>query len=210
MATQTDRYRLETDTQLMCQVRNGDTHSYNLLLERHRKPLIHFLRRIVQNDFVAEELAQEVFLRVYRARQTYEPTAKFTTWLFRIASHVGINWLRDGTYERRRESLDAEDYAGLIRQIADRSPTVEELLLAAVKAQEVRDAIEALPANQRAAVIMHKYHELGYAEIAGVLHCSEAAVKSLLFRAYERLRSRLAHFSAPDFGAYDRATENSQ
>jgi RNA polymerase sigma-70 factor (ECF subfamily) len=190
----------------MCQVREGDADSYNLLLERHRKPLIHFLRRIVQHDSVAEELAQEVFLRVYRARETYEPTAKFTTWLFRIATHVGINWLRDGTYEKRRESLDTETYEGLVRQIADRTPTVEELLLAAVKAQEVRTAIEALPANQRSAVIMHKYHELGYAEIAGVLNCSEAAVKSLLFRAYERLRSRLAHFSDPDFGACDRAT----
>jgi RNA polymerase sigma-70 factor (ECF subfamily) len=194
----------------MCRVREGDPQSYNVLLERHRKPLIHFLQRIVQHECVAEELAQEVFLRVYRARQNYEPTAKFTTWLFRIASHVGINWLRDGMYERRGESLDAQDYAGLIRQIADRSPSIEQLLLAAVKAQEIRTAIDALPPNQRSAVLMHKYHELGYAEIAVVLNCSEGAVKSLLFRAYERLRARLAHFSEPVLGGCDRATDNTR
>ncbi len=178
----------------MCRVREGDAHSYSLLLERHRRPLIHFLYRMVQNQCVAEELAQEVFLRIYRSRETYEPLAKFTTWLFRIASHVAINWLRDGRHEKNRESLEEGD-GGACLQLPDRNPTIEEYLLAGVKTREIRSAIESLPANQRAAVIMHKYDELDYAQIARVLNCSESAVKSLLFRAYERLRSRLAHFS---------------
>lgn len=189
-------YAIEVDAELMCRVRDGDAHSYSLLLERNRKPLIHFLHRIVQNEFVAEELAQEVFLRVYRARSTYEPTAKFTTWLFRIASHVAINWLRDGRYEKYRESLDTEGLQAFYRDFPDRNPTIEESLLAGAKALEIRRAIDCLPANQRAAVIMHKYEELDYSQIAFALNCSESAVKSLLFRAYERLRSRLAHFSA--------------
>ncbi len=180
----------------MCRVRDGDSQSYTLLIERNQKSLIHFLQRMVQNDFVAEELAQEVFLRVYRARSRYEPTAKFTTWLFRIANHVAINWLRDGKYEKNRESLENDNNVSPSRDFPDRNPTIEQSLLEGVKAREIRDAIDCLPANQRAAVIMHKYEELDYSQIAFALNCSESAVKSLLFRAYERLRLRLAHFSA--------------
>jgi RNA polymerase sigma-70 factor, ECF subfamily len=187
---------VEMDAQLMCRVREGDVHSYTVLLDQHRKPLIRFLHRIVQNENVAEDLAQEVFLRVYRSRATYEPTAKFTTWLFRIATHVAINWLRDKRNERNRETLDLENGDRTHPELPDRNPTAEECLLESVKAQEIRDAIEALPENQRAAVILHKYHELAYSGIARVLNCSEGAVKSLLFRAYERLRSQLVHFSA--------------
>src|SRR6201982_1905762 len=78
---------LERDAQLMLRVREGDSTSFSLLLERHRAPVVHFLYRMVQNQAVSEELAQEVFLRVYRSRETYEPAGKFTTWLFRIAPH---------------------------------------------------------------------------------------------------------------------------
>ena len=84
----------------MLRVRDGDQASFGLLLEKHRGPVIHFLYRMVQNQAVAEELAQEVFLRVYRSRDNYEPTAKFTTWLFRIATHLGLNWIRDGRNEK--------------------------------------------------------------------------------------------------------------
>lgn len=184
---------LEPDTELMLRVKEGDTASFALLLERHRAPVIHFLYRMVQNQAVAEELAQEVFLRVYRARTSYEPTAKFTTWLFRIAMHLALNSLRDGKNERGQESLDVETPAAPGRQIADRKPTVEQDLVHEVKLREVRRAIHLLPAKQRAAVLMHKYHELEYSQIARVLNCSESAVKSLLFRAYETLRVRLAH-----------------
>src|ERR1700693_6125973 len=97
---------LERDAQLMLRVREGDDTSFALLLERHRGPVVHFLYRMIQNQAVSEELAQEVFLRVYRSRATYEPTAKFTTWLFRIATHLALNWLRDGKNEKGQERLD--------------------------------------------------------------------------------------------------------
>jgi RNA polymerase sigma-70 factor (ECF subfamily) len=150
---------------------------------------------MVQNQAVSEELAQEVFLRVYRSRATYEPTAKFTTWLFRIATHVALNSIRDRKKEKGHESLDEEMLDGLERQVADRQQTVEQAMVHEVKVREVRQAIEALPAKQRAAVLMHKYEGLDYAQIAGVLSCSESAIKSLLFRAYESLRGRLAHMA---------------
>ena len=186
---------LEQDAQLMLRVGEGDDTSFAVLLERHRGSVVHFMYRMVQNQAVSEELAQEVFLRVYRSRSTYEPTAKFTTWLFRIATHVALNSIRDGKKEKGHESLDAETPEGMERQVADRQPTMEQELIHEVRLREVRQAIEALPAKQRAAVLMHKYEGLDYTQIAGALRCSESAIKSLLFRAYESLRGRLAHMA---------------
>jgi RNA polymerase sigma-70 factor (ECF subfamily) len=184
---------LERDAELMLRVRDGDQASFTLLLERHRSPVLHFLYRMVQNQAVSEELAQEVFLRVYRSRNTYEPTAKFTTWLFRIATHLALNWIRDGKNEKLQESLDRETGDGATRQVADRVRTIEQELVHQSRLGEVRQAIEALPGKQRAAVLMHKYEEMEYSQIARSLGCSESAVKSLLYRAYESLRGRLAH-----------------
>jgi RNA polymerase sigma-70 factor, ECF subfamily len=187
---------LDLDAQLMLRVRDGDEESFRILLEKHRNSVIRFVYRMVQEQAVAEELAQEVFLRVYRSRGTYEPTARFTTWLFRIATHLALNSLRDGRNERGQQRLDGEGDGELpAREVADRKPSVEQRLVYQTRLQEVRDAIALLPEKQRAAVLMHKYEEMEYAQIANVLECSESAVKSLLFRAYETLRSRLAHMA---------------
>src|SRR5437667_606036 len=184
---------LEYDAELMLRVKEGDSASFDLLLEKYRLPVIHFLFRMVQNHGVSEELAQEAFLRVYRSRATYEPTAKFTTWLFRIATHLALNWLRDGRHERAQERLDRQVDDTPVREVADRSLSVEQRLLHNARLNEVRQAVAALPDKQRAAVLMHKYEEMEYSQIAKILSCSESAVKSLLFRAYETLRLRLAH-----------------
>lgn len=96
---------VDLDAQLMLRVKEGDTASFGVLLEKHRTPVIHFLFRMVQDNSISEELAQEVFFRVYRSRLSYEPTAKFTTWLFRIATHLALNWLRDGKRERGKRGL---------------------------------------------------------------------------------------------------------
>ncbi len=186
---------LERDAQLMLRVREGDDGSFALLLNQHRRPVVHFLFRMVQNQAISEELAQEVFLRVYRSRASYEPTAKFTTWLFRIATHVGLNWIRDRKHERGHESLEEEVIEGVGRQIPDRRPTVEHRMVSEARLDEVRRAVDALPPKQRAAVVMHKYHELDYDQIAKALGISRSALKSLLFRAYETLRDRLSHMA---------------
>jgi len=196
---------LDLDAQLMLRVREGDNDSFRLLLEKHRNPLVHFLQRMVQDAGASEELAQEVFLRIYRSRASYEPSAKFTTWMFRIASHVALNWLRDEKHERAAERIDGPGIAGKkqagrgedapAREIRDRHPSVEQTLVYENKLQEIRDSIAVLPAKQRAAVLMHKYEEMEYSQIAQALECSESAVKSLLFRAYETLRMRLAHLA---------------
>jgi len=186
---------LDYDAELMLRVKEGDGASFGVLLDKHRLSVIHFLYRMVQNHAVAEELAQEVFLRVYRSRATYEPTAKFTTWLFRIATHLALNSLRDGKNERLQERLDDQSNDMPVRQVSDRKPTVEASMVYESRLDEVRKAVATLPEKQRAAVLMHKYQEMEYSQIAKVLNCSESAVKSLLFRAYETLRARLAHMA---------------
>jgi RNA polymerase sigma-70 factor (ECF subfamily) len=186
---------LERDAQLMLRVREGDETSFALLLERHRTPVVHFLYRMVGNQAISEELAQEVFFRVYKSRATYEPTAKFTTWLFRIATHLALNSIRDGKKEKHQQSLDQELPDGREVQVADESLTVEQRMVADVRVREIRSAIDTLPEKQRTAVLMHKYQGLGYAQISHALSCSESATKSLLFRAYETLRGRLAHLA---------------
>jgi RNA polymerase sigma-70 factor (ECF subfamily) len=186
---------LDYDAELMLRVKDGDGASFGVLLDKHRTPVVHFLYRMVQNPAVAEELAQEVFLRVYRSRATYEPTAKFTTWLFRIATHLALNHLRDGRHERLEERLDDDSAEFPLRQVSDGRPSVEQRMVYEAKLDEVRRAVAGLPSKQRAAVLMHKYQEMEYSQIAKVLNCSESAIKSLLFRAYETLRARLAHMA---------------
>jgi RNA polymerase sigma-70 factor (ECF subfamily) len=186
---------LDFDAELMLRVKEGDGASFTILLEKHRLPVIHFLYRMVQNQGVAEELAQEVFLRVYRSRESYEPTAKFTTWLFRIATHLALNSLRDGKNQRLEERLDDDSSGAPVRQVSDKKPSVEQFMVNQARLDEVRRAVATLPEKQRAAVLMHKYEEMEYSQIAKVLSCSESAVKSLLFRAYETLRALLAHMA---------------
>jgi RNA polymerase sigma-70 factor (ECF subfamily) len=184
---------LDLDAQLMLRVKDGDEESFRILLEKYRNPVIHFVYRMVQDRAVSEEISQEVFLRVYRSRANYEVTARFTTWLFRIATRLALNWLRDGRRERGQQRIDNDDETG--HEIADRHLSVEQFMLYETTLQEVRDAISLLPAKQRAAVLMHKYEEMEYSQIATMLECSESSVKSLLFRAYETLRARLAHMN---------------
>jgi RNA polymerase sigma-70 factor (ECF subfamily) len=136
---------------------------------------------------------------VYRARGQYLPTAKFTTWMFRIATNLALNALRDGRYRQQEVSIDRAAFDSVDREseppaleIPDRQPSIELELIRRDRAEQIRRAVEALPEKQRAAVLLHKYQEMDYDEIAGVLGCSESALKSLLFRAYETLRVELA------------------
>jgi RNA polymerase sigma-70 factor (ECF subfamily) len=182
-----------SDVQLMLDVKAGDDASFNLLLQKYRTPLINFLYRMVRDSATAEDLAQEVFLRVYRARKQYSPSAKFTTWLFRIATNLALNSVRDNRHRQMDVSIDApveEDEAPV--QLPAREMRIDEHMIERDRAEFIRQAISSLPEKQRVAVLLHKYEEMDYAEIAKILECSESALKSLLFRAYETLRVQLA------------------
>jgi RNA polymerase sigma-70 factor (ECF subfamily) len=159
--------------------------------------MIGFMYRMTHNQSVAEELAQEVFLRVYRSRQGYAASAKFTTWLYRIATNLAVNHARDTKHERPENmvNLDEPDTdTGMTVDLADGGLNAEQSLLRTERLAAIRRQVEALPERQRMAVIMHKYQNLDYKQIAAVLKLSESATKSLLFRAYETLRETLKQF----------------
>ena len=184
------------DIDLMMRVKAGDWLSFAALMDRHRTNVEKFLFNKVRDRALAEELAQETFLRVYRARATYEPTARFKAWLFQIAAHLASNSRRDRRREKLHESLDYAPPYATPMQIRDACPSAEDRLLAAVTMGEVRRAVAALPEKQRAAVLLHKFAGCDYSEIALRFGCTQAAVKSLMFRAHERLRVNLAHLDA--------------
>lgn len=186
-----------SDADIMLRVREGDDAGFGVLIEKYRSPIVHFMFRMVHNQAIAEELAQEVFLRVYRSRQTYRAEAKFSTWLYRIATNLGVNHARDTKYERMAQNiyLDQPDpETGTTPDVADATPTVEQELVRGERLKAIRDQVLQLPERQRAAVLMHKYQGMDYKQIGEVLRLSESATKSLLFRAYQELRQKLKDF----------------
>jgi RNA polymerase sigma-70 factor, ECF subfamily len=185
------------DAAVMLRVAAGDEAGFNYLVGKYHRPMIHFLFRMVRNQAVAEELAQEVFLRVYRSRESYRAEAKFTTWLYRIATNLAVNHARDTKHERSAQTiyLDAPDEeTGTTPDVADDEPSVEQHLMRDERMAAIRKHVMALPERQKMAVVMHKYQGMDYKQIGDVLKLSESATKSLLFRAYQTLRDKLKDF----------------
>jgi RNA polymerase sigma-70 factor (ECF subfamily) len=186
-----------SDAAVMLRAAAGDESAFNYLAEKYHRPIHHFLFRMVRNQAIAEELTQEVFLRVYRSRESYRAEARFTTWLYRIATNLAVNHARDTKRERAVQNvyLDAPDEeTGTTPDVADDEPSAEQRLLRRERMKAIREHVMALPERQRMAVIMHKYQEMDYRAIGEVLKLSESATKSLLFRAYQTLRDKLKDF----------------
>ncbi len=186
-----------SDAEVMLRVKDGDESAFSYLVQKYRRPLVGFMYRLCHNPATAEELAQEVFLRVYRSRTSYEASAKFTTWLYRIATNLAVNHARDTRHERPENTvrLDEPDQeTGNTPDLAGETLTAEEQLLKRERLAAIRSKVNALPERQRLAVMMHKYQQMDYRQIAAVMKLSESATKSLLFRAYETLREQLKEF----------------
>ena len=186
-----------SDAAVMLRVAAGDEAGFNYLAGKYHRAMINFLYRMVHNQAVAEELAQEVFLRVYRSRESYRAEAKFTTWLYRIATNLAVNHARDTRHERSAQNvyLDAPDEeSGTTPDVADDTPSIEQSMLRDERMAAIRAHVMALPERQRMAVLMHKYQGMDYRQIGDVLKLSESATKSLLFRAYQTLREKLKDF----------------
>ena len=186
-----------SDAEVMLLVKTGDEAAFTYLVHKYRRQMVGFMYRMCHNPATAEELAQEVFLRVYRSRESYEASAKFNTWLYRIATNLAVNYARDTRHERPENTLrldEPDQETGSTPDLADGSLTVEEQMLRRERLAVVRQKVHGLPERQRMAVIMHKYQQMDYREIADVMKLSESATKSLLFRAYETLREQLKEF----------------
>jgi len=186
-----------SDADIMLRAKTGDQSAFDYLVQKYRRPMVSFMYRMARNSAAAEDLAQEVFLRVYRSRESYEASAKFTTWLYRIATNLAVNHARDTRHERPevQVSIDEPDEeTGTTFEVRDGTPNAEQGILQRERLKAIRQKVEALPEQQRLAVIMHKYQQMDYKEIGAVLKKSESATKSLLFRAYETLREQLKEF----------------
>src|SRR5579863_4619598 len=175
-------YESLSDAEVMLRAGSDDTAAFEYLATKYHRPMIAFMYRMCHNQALAEELAQEVFLRVYRSRTTYAAEAKFTTWLYRIATNLAVNHARDTRIERTTPTVNLDEpdpESGTTVDVADKTLSVEQRMVRAERMAAIRKHVMDLPERQRMAVFMHKYQELDYREIAGVLKLSESATKSL-------------------------------
>jgi RNA polymerase sigma-70 factor (ECF subfamily) len=182
---------MDEDAVLMCRARSGEPEAMNRLAAKYRSPLMRYFQRRIGDASVAEDLTQDVLLRVYRHRAHYEPAAKFSTWLYSIASHVASNWVRDHRRERHYERIDEHAPDRRPREYVDRRPGIEERMMRRARVNRVRHAVSVLPVRQRTVVVMHKLEGIACPQIAAALECTPQAVRSLLVRAYGAIRVTL-------------------
>ena len=178
---------------LMVRIAKGDADAFELLVNRHQTSALNLIYRFIGDRTQAKDLAQEVFIRVWQAVGSYQPKAKFTTWIYRITANLCINELKSS---RRRKLFQflrfGEDQENTIEEVlVDDSPSPEDLLLSREQSRRISDALQSLPDNQRLALILKRYDDLSYQEIAKVIGCSVSAVESLIVRAKRSLQEKL-------------------
>jgi RNA polymerase sigma-70 factor (ECF subfamily) len=182
----------EQDREDMRHLKEGHEPALNSLMGRHAERLFHYLLRQVQNDSDATDLAQETFVRVFQARERFNPEQKFTTWMYAIAT----NLVRDRFRWQKRHpqiSLHAEtdDGGAMVDRLVDKSAAPDEQMAAEERAGQVREAVASLPEDLRNALILSEYEQLSHAEVGAVLNCTAKAVETRLYRARIQLRERL-------------------
>jgi RNA polymerase sigma-70 factor (ECF subfamily) len=173
----------DDDVRLMLALGAGDESAFDALFARWSGPLLRYLERIVRDAASAEELVQETFLRLYRARERYQPDARFSTWLYTIATRLALNELRRPRHRSPHRSTDQQDDDGNALVLASDAPRADDVAHARRVGDSVEHALAALPERQRAALWLSAVEGLSYAEVAASLETSEKSVKALVHRA---------------------------
>jgi RNA polymerase sigma-70 factor (ECF subfamily) len=181
---------------LMVRIAQGDNDAFEILVNRHQTSVLNLVYRFIGDRTQAKDLAQEVFIRVWQAAKTYRPEAKFTTWIYRIATNVCFNELKSARRRKWFQFLRFGDQheESIEDTYIDGSPSPEDLLLAKERNRQISDALQSLPDNQRMALILRRYDDLSYEESARILNCSVSAVESLLVRAKRTLQEKLKNY----------------
>ncbi len=183
---------IDDDVLLMLRVKKGDLDAFNALITRYRNPVINTLCRITGVYDDAEDLAQEVFLRVYRSRKTYKAKARFTTWLFRIVRNIASNAVRDRNRRGKIQVLSGGlDKITTIRISASTQPGPEEIVSGRDLQERLKKALTRLSFSQRTAIVLSRLEGMSYAEVADIMENSEGAVKMLVSRAKKILAKEL-------------------
>jgi RNA polymerase sigma-70 factor, ECF subfamily len=179
--------------ELMLRIADGDESAFEALVLRYQTAVLNFIYRFIGDRTQAKDLSQEVFLRVWQAAKSYEAKAKFTTWVYRIASNLCLNELKSARRRRWLRFFQSGEEGGktIEETLSDGSPSTETLLLAKERTRQITEALQTLPENQRMAIILKRYDDLSYEEIARVIDCSVSAVESLLVRAKRTLQEKL-------------------
>ncbi len=193
--------REDEDVKLMLRFQQGDRAAFDELVRRNTPKVHALIYRFLGDPSQVEDLTQEVFLRIYRTAPRYQPTAKFTTWLYRIAANLSFNVLRSKarSHAVTLEMPTGDDDRGYYREVEDEdAPPPDSGLAEEELSETVARAIAELPENQRVAIVLNKYENKSYEEIAQVLKCTTMAVKSLLSRARTNLRDSLSRYLKMD------------
>jgi RNA polymerase sigma-70 factor (ECF subfamily) len=187
---------LPPSEELMVKIAEGDEDAFESLVNRHQTSILNLIYRFIGDRTQAKDLAQEVFIKVWQSAQNYEPKAKFTTWIYRITANLCFNELKSARRKKWFRFLrpDANYETRTEEDLPDRSPSAEDLILARERSHQISDALQSLPENQRMAMILKRYDDLSYEEIARVLGCSVSAVESLLVRAKRTLKEKLKNY----------------
>ena len=181
---------------LMARIVKGDAEAFEILVNRHQTTVLNLIYRFIWDKAQAKDLAQEVFIKVWQAAKTYKPEAKFTTWIYRVSTNVCFNELKSARRKKWFQFLRLGDQheESIEDTFIDGSPSPEDLLLAKEKNRQISDALQSLPDNQRMALVLRRYDNLSYTEIAQIIGCSVSAVESLLVRAKRTLQKKLKNF----------------
>jgi RNA polymerase sigma-70 factor, ECF subfamily len=197
---------VESDEALMSAYRAGDARAFERLVARHEKPVWNFLRRFVRDATTAEDLLQEVFLRVIKSADEWRGAAKFSTWLYTIARNLCVDHARRAVH-RNAASLDGPEHAGadadatMHDRVASTAPGADAVVADREARVKIERAIAALPADQREVFLLREVMEMPFAEIAIAVGASEPTVKSRMRYALEKLRAALAELGRDTAGA---------